>query len=171
MANELGRHKPIDTVSWIVVVLTAVLVVFAVLAYFYPPDPGRPIKLDFLSKSITITTWFAFALAVLVVAMTVIVTRTRIRRSVPSTVSPRAPAVADIFAVHPTLLERATTPQKGIGYPAKLRLSLENTSGQSLRVLPLSWLTSEGNISVQCGAAPYPAVEYREEMMEFCFRY
>ena len=90
---------------------------------------------------------------------------------VPPSPSRQISPVTEFFAPHPTSLERAVTPQQGIGYPAKLRLSLENISGQTIRLLPLSWLTSEFNISVQCGAAPYQGIAYREEMMEFCLQY
>jgi hypothetical protein len=65
MANEpnWGRHSTIATYVAIVVGI-----VLFIISEIWPPDPAHPMKLDFLSKSISVSLWFAFMVVALVFA-------------------------------------------------------------------------------------------------------
>ncbi len=54
--------------------------VLAAIAYFRPPDPQRPFRFDFLSKSISIPIWVVFILVVGIVAATMAIRRWTLRQ-------------------------------------------------------------------------------------------
>jgi hypothetical protein len=167
VAKEKNWHKHVAIGTYVLIGLN---VVITALQYVRPPDPNHPVTLDFLSKSLTLTPALLFPLLVLVAAVAVTATLwTRPRPIISQTAPVMTP---QLFKPHPTALDlRVTSPTAGITYTAKLRLSFENISGQSVRVLPPKWLTAEGNISVQCGASPFPSVPYTEGMVAFAAFY
>ena len=153
--TDWGKHAAFA--GWSAV---ALMLLFGVLPYVRPANPNHPLSLAFFSKSISVPWPFATAPLLAAVLTTILISRRLHAKQIPAppaTTSPGSNLSDSVFSVHPTSLDpRVTDPNRPIQYTAKLRLSLENTSQQSIHVLPLSWLTAVGNISVQCGKSPYP---------------
>lgn len=145
----------------------------AVLTYMRPPDPAHPMSFDSWTKPISVPPWLAVSTILLVAVVTAAVVAWRIRKAGPIAVSERMrPQQTTALEMHPTSLDsRVTDPSRNIFHTAKLRLSFENKSSQTVHVLPLRWLTTGMNVSVQCGASPYPGVPYKVAMLEFGYRY
>jgi hypothetical protein len=133
-------------------------------------------KFDFVRLSIPVP----LGLILIFILLTILVAAAIVRsitkgselrsRSLPPTTTP--PDMPVKLEVHPTSLDpRVTSPQQDIYYTAKLRLSFENKGDQVVRVLPPRWLTTGTNVSVQCGASPYPGVPYKPGMLEFSHFY
>ncbi|MGO9012896.1 MAG: hypothetical protein ACLQPN_22600 [Bryobacteraceae bacterium] len=169
MVKERNLHKQIAVGTWILVALTSALVALGVLTFVHPPDPARPMSFDSLTKPFVILPWAFAAIILLVIGGAVTVTR----RLVKNGVVPLPDVdIQKVFDIHPTSLDaRVTSSQQSVNYTAKLRFSLENRSDQTIRVLPPSWLTGIENISVQCGASPYPGEIYKPGMLGFGHKY
>jgi hypothetical protein len=173
MANGPDWGKRGVIAAWVLGISTIAL---AILAYVKPPDPAHPMKLDFLSQSIAITPWFAALIVLVIIAATVIITRKLAPKAVPPPVVQTLPSPSTIdttalFEIHVPTLDDRPTPDKETRCPAKLRFSLKNISNQPIHVDPLKWVTGMGNISLQCGAAPWPGREYKPDMQEIGFFY
>jgi hypothetical protein len=176
MAKETdwGKHGVIA--AWAIGVPTLII---ALVSYVRPADPAHPMSFDSWSRPIAVPPWLIVSSILLVLIIFALTLRSRIRRPVSQTsITPpvslpmaTAPVIVKLD-MHPTSLDgRVTDPKAQIGYTAKLRLSLENAGAQPVRILAPKWLTGAGNISVQCGASPFPNIPYQEGMMEFSYRY
>jgi hypothetical protein len=133
-------------------------------------------KLDFVSKSISVPPWLFVLTLVVIILLTVMITKRFARRQapLPTVQEPQTTDSMDttgLFEIHVPTLDARPSSEKKIMYPAKLRFSLKNTSSKPIHVSGLRWLVSDGNISLQCGAAPYPNEIYRPGMLELCYAY
>lgn len=81
MAAEPNWHKQVAIGTWILIVLTSILIILGIITFFHPPDPAHPMSLDFLSRDISISPWFALVIALVLVGGTAESVRRRSLRS------------------------------------------------------------------------------------------
>lgn len=77
MAEGPNWHKHVAIGTYVLIVLTIILIALAILTFVRPPDPEHPMSMDFLSKSITLSPWILAACIVAIVASTRWLVRTR----------------------------------------------------------------------------------------------
>lgn len=174
MADETNWHKHVAIGTYILIGLTAILILLAILTFVYPPDPQHPISFDWWSKA-NLPGWLTLSLVLAAFVVGSVAGHRTWRRKMLRQQASSVPFVRITpvsLVSHPTSLDqRVILPSAGIGYTAKLRLSLENAGAERISVLAPRWITSLGNVSVQCGASPYPGIPYEEGMMNFSYRY
>ena len=110
-------HKHVAIGSYILIVLTIVLIVLGILTFTHPPDPAHPMSLDLLSKSLTISPWMALTVGLGLVAITTFIVRRRIYGSLPiaSLVTENdqlKKQIADLYSQNAALRSRAESARK-----------------------------------------------------------
>jgi hypothetical protein len=176
MAEETNWHKHVAIGTYILVGLTAALIVLGILTFTHPPDPLHPTSFDFLSQSLTISPWLGTLTILLAIIISVLITRWRVSRRVALPIAqpsagPNPIDTGNLFEIHLPTLDDRPGPEKDVKCPAKLRFSLRNNIAQSVHVQPLKWLMGPGNVSLQCGAAPYPGQVYKPGEQEVGYFY
>ncbi len=158
---ERNWHKHVAIGTYVLVLLTGILIALGILTFLHPPDPQHPMSINLTSLSIP--AWLGAAVILVSILGTTALIRWNDRRSVRgqtvSAIGQRAQEIRDlggVFELHGRPLERRVDdPNEGIKYTAKVRLFLENKSNTPITVKPPLWLTSTETISVQCGPRPF----------------
>jgi hypothetical protein len=154
-----------------IIVLTAIT---SAINYLWPPDPDHPMGPHFLSFLAHLAPWLRlteFAGVGLFCAMIAFYYGSR-KSSPPTTRATASSDFGEIFDLHPTSLDqRVTDPSKHIYNTAKLRLYLTNKSAKGVQISAPKWLMNANEISVQCGASPFPGVPYQQGMLDFGYFY
>jgi len=130
-------------------------------------------SLNFLSRNLAIPPWLiVIAFVVTTVGTALIVGRITKHSNIHTelTEQEKSPGCLVKFKHHVSKLDQRAT-SNDVSYTAKLRIVLENQGEQPVQVLAPSWTTGPGNVSVQCGAAIYPGVEYKPGMLGFGHQY
>jgi hypothetical protein len=126
-------------VRWELLIAVATLVV-AIVAYLRPPDPAHPIRLDFLSKTISLPLWLCGVVVVGIVAITTVIVRLRIgalsnTKSLALTHS--TPSIAR-FAPIPARLKVNIKFLKTDSDPTRIAIVIQNSGGTDALHLHIS---------------------------------
>lgn len=177
MKPETNWHKHVAIGTYILLGITVVL---WLIDRFSPSDPAHPWSSQFLAKRIVIQPWLAAGILTLVaVGFSGLGFRAGRRRTpvaIPSEAdsAPIASKPKPTFSLelHPTSLDkRVDTPGAKVNFTAKLRVSFRNTGKKPIHILPPRWEMGATNISLQCGAPPFPGVPYASAMLEMGYFY
>src|SRR5579863_1901771 len=184
MSSERRWYKdPAALAAWVtgtgIFFATLLAILAAFLPYLWPPDPLHPpgdkLVAFFRDPPLTIRIFSLILLMISGALVGYVFGLRRGRKSAPMPDSQPAlviPSFSDLFELHSHELDpRITDPTNKAVYTAKMRLVLENKTANSIQISHAKWTTGENNVSVQCGASPYPGTPYSSAGVEFCCWY